>query len=174
MRVFGCSSAGNRTLPSCYSKKFILHDSLPALLLSSWSTVTIKEMTFLIPFPHTFVFLATGWGWILNGEIAGVWPKLLPSPSYTTLSPICSHIRNPASYHFPPVSQVPGTIGSHSRLEPGTVQSGPADRSPRSSPVCNCAGTVGCLARILLISGHLSDQPSCCCFSTFATGLFGL
>lgn len=38
--------------------------------------VTIKEMTFLFPFPHTFVFLVTGWSWIFNEEITGVWPKL--------------------------------------------------------------------------------------------------
>lgn len=87
---------------------------------------------------------------------------------------ICSHIRNPISDSLPPDSQVPRTIGSHWRLEPGTVQQRPADKPPGSSLVCNCAGTVGCLARILLIPGHLADQPSCFLSSAFPAGLFGL
>lgn len=101
-------------------------------------------MTFLLPFPHTFVFLITGWGWILNGETAGVWPKLLPSPSlYTSLSPVCSHILNPASHSLPPVCQVPGTIGSHLRLDGRTVQCRPADKPPGSCPVYNVLVQLG-------------------------------
>lgn len=41
--------------------------------------VTTKEMTFLLPFPNTFVFLVTGWDWILNVEIAEIWSCLHPS-----------------------------------------------------------------------------------------------
>lgn len=123
--------------------------------LPSWVIVTRKEMTFLLPSPHTFVFLITGWGWILNGETAGVWLQTPPLPFFLhrpTLSSICSHILNPASHSLPPVCQVPGTIGSHLGLEPGTVPWRPADRSPGSSLVCNCAAAVGRLARTPLIT----------------------
>jgi hypothetical protein len=67
----GCLGAGLLETGPCYSEKFILHGSLLALFLRSWAAVTIKEMTFLLPFSNTFVFLVMGWGWIFNGEIAG-------------------------------------------------------------------------------------------------------
>lgn len=42
--------------------------------------VTIKEMTFLFPFPHTFVFLVTGQSWVLMEKLLGFGPN---SPPFT-------------------------------------------------------------------------------------------
>ena len=114
-------------------------------------------MTFLLPFPHTFVFLVTGWGWILNGEIAGVWPKLPPSPSYTSPSSVCSHIRNLASDSaFRQILRFPGQQEITYGWEPGLYSGG---QVTNLLEVWNCAGASGRLARIPLVSGCLVTTP---------------